>query len=223
MRYPAGTDFGSHVAQLLRELEISCVLDVGANVGGYGKWLRALGYRGRIVSFEPATESATRLRQVADRLWQVEELALGNITTRAKLYLAANSQLHSLAPPNAYGLEKLRDAITTVGSQEVDVVRLDDVIDRYVQPDDRVFLKIDTQGTEAAVLDGARSSLRRILALHVELALQPTYTGQTGYLEFLRALTGLGFVPTHILPFLRNRRLEIIEAECVLRRDSSTC
>jgi SAM-dependent methyltransferase len=42
-----------HLAALLPQLAINCVVDVGANTGQFGAMLRRIGYAGRIVSFEP--------------------------------------------------------------------------------------------------------------------------------------------------------------------------
>ncbi|MFZ0497148.1 MAG: hypothetical protein WBE80_05265 [Methylocella sp.] len=51
---------------LMRDRKITLVLDIGANKGQYGKSLRdTIGYKGRIVSFEPLREAFAILQQTA--------------------------------------------------------------------------------------------------------------------------------------------------------------
>ena len=45
------------VATLLEEERVNLVLDVGANVGQFAGWIREIGYRGRLLSFEPLVEA----------------------------------------------------------------------------------------------------------------------------------------------------------------------
>ena len=51
-RYPQSDPLHG-LSLLLAHLGIDLVLDVGANDGGYARTLRRLGYRHRIISFEP--------------------------------------------------------------------------------------------------------------------------------------------------------------------------
>ena len=104
-------------AQLVAVLErfaISCVLDVGANVGQYGAMLRSWGYRGRIVSFEPLAEAHAALarRAAADAGWQVApRMALGDRDgevelrglgrVRHELGAAAERLLRKISPSSA--------------------------------------------------------------------------------------------------------------------------
>jgi FkbM family methyltransferase len=174
IRHPAGTEYGGHLVELLTRLRIDCVLDVGAHDGIYGSLLRQLGYTGRIVSFEPVEANFERLRRRAGSDWTVVRLALGSASGEKRITLARDPMLHSFLQPNPYGLEALPDQIPTVGSETVQVARLDEVYDEYVRPGDRVFLKVDTQGYDADVLDGAGDRLADVLALQVELAARAT-------------------------------------------------
>jgi FkbM family methyltransferase len=63
----------------LAELEIDCVLDVGANRGQFARHLRAIGYRGRIVSFEPNPDEFAILQRsfASDPAWSGYPIALG--------------------------------------------------------------------------------------------------------------------------------------------------
>ncbi len=65
--------------RVLEALSINVVLDVGANVGNYGRELRRNGFGARIISFEPILEVFAQLRAatVGDPQWSCYNLALG--------------------------------------------------------------------------------------------------------------------------------------------------
>src|SRR3954451_2683307 len=79
-------------ARLLATLQITSVLDVGANVGVYGEALRRHGYRGRLVSFEPLSQAFAQLaaKAAADPAWEVRRLALGEENGDAVIHIAAS-------------------------------------------------------------------------------------------------------------------------------------
>ena len=52
-----------HLRDLLRALQINCVIDVGANRGQFASELRGLRFAGRIVSFEPVAREFTVLSE----------------------------------------------------------------------------------------------------------------------------------------------------------------
>ena len=79
------------------------------------------------------------------------------------------------------------------------MVRLDDIYDEYCRPDDEVFLKIDTQGYERHVLNGAAATLKKVHGVQIELSLLPLYEGEETYLTFLNEFHAAGFEPHLII------------------------
>src|SRR5215471_3218540 len=75
--------------RLLKHFGINLVFDVGANIGQYGAEMRSLGYRGRIVSFEPLSREFEVLRKRAenDALWKVDNRALGDCEGTAEIHV----------------------------------------------------------------------------------------------------------------------------------------
>src|SRR5260370_27437999 len=75
-------EFASHLSRIFGHYGVSCVFDVGANVGDYGRFLRQeVGFHGLIVSIEPIDDCRTQLRRKAagDPKWVVLHGALGAI------------------------------------------------------------------------------------------------------------------------------------------------
>ena len=125
----------------------SCVIDIGANVGEYAALAAELvGPAGHVYAFEPAPETAARLRERFARSSQVSivEAAVGDVTRTVRLYLDAfNPTQHSLGSHNVG-----RDG----GAVKVQQRALDDV--KGLRAPD--VIKIDAQGGELRVLHGAK-------------------------------------------------------------------
>ena len=84
----------------------------------------------------------------------------------------------------------LRDITRVVGTRRVRTMRLDDVPE--VKGAD--YLKLDVQGGELMVLQGAVATLRDILVLHTEIEFLPMYRNQPLFSDIDAYLRGQGLV-----------------------------
>ncbi len=214
----------AQVAALLAHFRISCVLDVGANVGQYGTRLRAWGYPGRIVSFEPQAEphAALERRAAADPAWQVApRMALGACEGEVELEVSAESDMSSILPQSAL-LRQVSPSSAVVRKETVPLRRLDDVAGSYLAADDRALLKIDAQGYEAEILAGAAGLLERLVGIQLEMALVPLYEGERPFRAMLEGLATLGFEPYLFLPGYFERKLgRQLQIDGVFMREES--
>lgn len=186
----------AHAPHPLVRLAVDLLLDVGANTGQFARQAREHGYRGRIVSFEPLAEAhdALRKRAAGDPLWSAHErCAIGAAGGEVEINVAGNSVSSSVLPM-LESHARTAPGSAYVGTQRVPLVTLDSVIDRYRQPRDRVFLKIDAQGYESDVLAGAKHALPLIDGVQLELSAVPLYAGQELYPHFFDFFARAGFV-----------------------------
>lgn len=197
-----------NLQRVLEHHGITVVLDVGANIGQYARRLRQGGYSGRIVSFEPLSAAHAALSRTAadDPLWTVApRLALGDSDRPVRLNISAESDMSSVLDFTRE-MADLLDSSAYVGSEVASQARLEAVFAKHAGPDDRVLLKIDTQGYERRVIEGARGVLKRIALVQLELSIVPVYRDETPWLEMVHLLEGLGYEPVLFLPGYFNRR-----------------
>jgi FkbM family methyltransferase len=164
--------------RLFRAHGVDLVLDVGASDGGFGRQVRQFGYDGRIVSFEPLAAAFARLSAhiADDPLWTARHHALGDDAGPAVMNVASNSASSSLLPmQDAH--RRASPSVDYVGTETIRVERLDDVAPEVVETDDRVYLKIDTQGFERQVLAGGPATLGQCVGLQLELSFVSLYEG----------------------------------------------
>lgn len=212
----------SHLAAVFASLKPDCVVDVGANVGQYGEIVRAVGYDGPIVSFEPCREPFEELdrRSADDELWEAHQLALGESDGRRHMRVAASSLFSSFLPPSSYSLTRTPDESPVIGEEQVQMRRLDSWWEEELKRAsyERVFLKVDTQGSDLDVVQGTAGVLDRVAGLQVEGSFRHLYDGAPHCLDTLALLDEAGFEPTGIFPVIRDPMLRLIEVDCVLVR-----
>lgn len=181
-------------ARLMETYDIDVVFDVGANIGQYGRQLRSAGYNGRILSFEPL-DSAYRvlLAECAkDPLWTAHNFALGRSVSTAMINIAGNSYSSSLREMLASHSNAAPES-QYVGREQVSIKTLDSIFRSECPKRSSILLKIDTQGFEMDVLEGAAESLDEIDTLQVEMSLIALYDGETLFAEMYPFLIAKGY------------------------------
>jgi FkbM family methyltransferase len=212
----------ARLAAMLAHHAVDLVLDVGANVGQFAGSLRDAGYKGRLVSFEPLSTAHAELlrRSRADSQWEIApRAAIGDREGEIELHIAGNSASSSVLDM----LDSHRDAApesTYRGVERVRVARLDTLAGGYLQPETVPFLKVDVQGYESQVLDGADKILARLRGLQIELSFVPLYAGQRLFDAMTETLRALGFRIWAVWPGLCDARSgRMLQVDAVLFRD----
>jgi FkbM family methyltransferase len=207
--------------KLIEGRRINLVLDVGANTGQFARSLRTeIGYAGRIVSFEPLTDAFLMLQQnaAADPLWDCVNVALGDIETIGRINISANSHSSSLLEVMERAVQ-VEPSIAYVGQQEVTVHRLDGLLGTVTDPNDLVYLKIDAQGYETRILNGALKVLDRFELIQLETSLTPVYLNEPLIGDVIKFLDYLDYRIVAIEPGWEDPKTsELLQADLIFAR-----
>ena len=187
---------------LLKHHNINVVLDVGANVGQYATSIRRAGYDKKIISFEPLQKNNDALKKLCanDITWSLHDrCAVGEEAGSVDINVSESNDMSSILNID----DKMTEALPKsryVTTEKVDVITIDSTIDAITNQNDNVFIKIDTQGFENAVIQGALKSLTsgKIIGVQLELSMLPLYSGEVTYDSICKKMADLGF-ETHLI------------------------
>lgn len=205
---------------LLEAYGISLVIDIGANVGQFASTLRGLGYKGRMVSFEPLSSAFAILEEKcsSDAKWSAYNYAIGDFDGTSTINIAGNSQSSSLLSMKALH-EAAAPESRYLGTEEITVRRLDGLFSKLYASGESVFLKIDTQGFEKRVLSGAQSILPLIDTIQLEMSFFPLYDDEMLFPEMYGHLKSNGYELVSIIPgFSEQGSGRLLQADGLFRR-----
>lgn len=199
--------------------QIDTVIDVGANIGQFGAELRRVGYRGKIISFEPTQSAYARLveRVERDHLWEAHRSALGRVNGTIQIRESRNSVSSSILSVTNESINAREDT-EQVSVSQVPIKRLDDVVTPTISAVDHLFVKIDTQGYELEVLQGMSGIIERVKAIECEVSMRSLYDGQPLYFEVAEHLYQQGFVTTWIQRGFKSRENDMLQADAIFER-----
>ena len=220
-RYPRW-DHRWKTVRLLEFHSVDTVLDVGANLGQYASSLRQFGFTGEIVSFEPVSSAYAQLARAAhgDPRWQTRNVALGADERDVLINVAGNNAASSSVLPMLQRHREAAPEANFVSSEEVRQSTVDLQVSGL--EGGRMFLKIDTQGYEGEVLQGARQALSggRFVGVQLEVSFVPLYDAAPGWVEILQLVEGFGMTPMAVEPgFTDPRSGQLLQADFVFFRD----
>ena len=216
-----------HLRKFFKHFGVDAVFDVGANEGQYASQLRnEIGFQGHIISFEPNPEVAAVLAKRAenDPLWSVATVALDREPGPATFHVMADSVFSSLRRP-AKDQPKVFSVANSV-TRQIEVMRATLATElpawRRRLGFSRPFLKMDTQGNDLAVVEGAGDAIREFVGLQSELSYSRIYAGAPCFAGTLAAYTARGFRLSAFVPNTAGQFPDLNEVDCIMYRVGET-
>lgn len=202
------------------------VVDVGANDGWFARVVCRFAPQASISSYEPLRSMRGTLDAMATAFtrMRVFPVALGSVRGQLTIKEAAYSGLSSLRDFGDNASYQERFSTTILDEYLVEVSTLDEQYSRdsVWQNARHTLLKIDTQGFELEVLEGARGLLDadRIDVILIELSTVESYRGQALYDQIVAYLSKYHFRLFDIYPFCRSSATgQLTEMDAVFVRE----
>ncbi len=197
----------------------STILDVGANRGMFSKTAHHVFPGAEIYAFEPLQDCYQNLCKLKNRIERFEcyNVALADGAGESVIHRSDYSESSSLLPMAQLHKEAF-PYTATIHQEKIEKQTLDSILaGRSVRRP--VLMKLDVQGYENLVLEGAEQVLKCTDYIMCELSFVPLYEGQVLFDEMYRQLTSAGFQFTGQVAELRHpRSLQVLQIDGLFTR-----
>jgi FkbM family methyltransferase len=180
--------------RLLPMQQVKTIFDVGANFGQSAVGFRKAYPNATIYSFEPFEGAYSTLCETVadDSNVKTFQLALSNEPGETTFYINNSDANHSLLPQDSDG--HIWADIDHVDQQTLRAESIDNFCNAN-GIDHIDLLKVDTEGGDLKVLEGAQELLRqqKIDVVYVEILFVPIFAGQGAFHEVCAHMDSLGY------------------------------
>lgn len=209
--------------KIISEYKIDCIFDVGANVGQYRDFLRKIvEYDGLIISFEPDPKNISEMkeRKKEDKKWIVMDFALGKERTILDFHIMEKSVFNSFLKPDHSKTSLYNEGNSVINKIKVEVKRIDEIIEIIADLKkqyhfENMFLKLDTQGFDLDVFEGATNCLDQIRGIQAEVSMIPIYKKMPTFEISMNVFKSKGFEVSGLYSLSEKRFPHCVEFDCI--------
>lgn len=188
-----GAAAGIEHEAVLKTLNCSTIIDIGANKGQFALAARKCLPMAKIYSFEPLAHPAEIFNKVFvnDSNIKLFPFAISDETGEAEIHISHREDSSSLLPIGEKQNEMFPGTYE-VGVEKITMKKLSDALSAsdLISP---VLMKIDVQGFELSVLKGSTELFSRIKYIYSECSYIELYKGQALFPEISEFLAKYGF------------------------------
>jgi len=190
---------------------------IDAGVGNGTPSLYAAFPDAELVLIEPLDEFAPAIRKILSTRKGVSfPVALGRNDETRTFYIDPEYTERS----SLFRKSPIEQPARIPASRAVRVTTLDQLAaDNHFDPP--YGLKIDAEGAELEIIEGARTVLRDCLFVIAEVSIAPRFEGSYQFAEFIAAMDGLGFAVCDLFDIGRAVTSEVTFVDLMFRRGTS--
>jgi len=195
------------------------VYDIGASIGKYSAIMAQLPNVREVHAFEPVPASFAALQKVAAKNAKIHAYPLGLGSSKGELMMELNecADCSSLLKMMDRHVVEFPFSSAQTEKIPVRVDRLDDFVEEraLALPD---VLKIDVQGFELQVLEGAGRCLSHVQSMIVEISFVKLYENAPLFGDVFSRISEMGFNLTGLLSHDQGPTGEYLQADAIFGR-----
>jgi len=175
-----------NLSWLAKRYRPKVLIDIGANDGAYGLYLKKLFGVMEVHVFEPQPKHRESL---ISKGFIVHSVALADKAGEASFYTNTYDSASSLLPIT----DICRTEYPKTADSQLSMVQTARLDDELPVPPQDSLIKIDAQGYELPIIQGGRQVVSRALIVLIEMSFQRLYEGQSLFNDVHSELDALGF------------------------------